>query len=86
MFKASTAADAVGLVPRYEDAVIGRDFDDFEACFAPDVCCVTATSGTLRSPLASVSVVADGLVEWHAHYTDAAEARTSPEGLAEERG
>jgi ketosteroid isomerase-like protein len=42
--------------------------------------------GELRSPFASVSVIADGLIAWHAHYTDAEEARRSAAGLAEARG
>jgi ketosteroid isomerase-like protein len=40
----------------------------------------------LRSPLSSVSVVADGLIEWHAHYTDPEEAGAAAQRLAEERG
>lgn len=40
----------------------------------------------LRSPFASVSVIADGLIEWHAHYTDANEARVRAERLTAERG
>lgn len=42
--------------------------------------------GELRSPFASVSVVAHGVIEWHAHYTEPGEARAAAERLATERG
>jgi len=131
-------ADAVELVRRYSDAVVRRDFNEVERCVTPNVCFVTAASGTLegraavralvedivrpfetfaidegeevrslgngvvlavfftkgrmvggvgelRSPFASVSLTTDGLIEWHAHYTDADDARAAAERLAQER-
>jgi ketosteroid isomerase-like protein len=130
---------AAAAVWRYRDAVVSRDFDAVELCFEPDVCVVTAASGTLegraalrmliedilrpyetfefedgaevrgvgngvvlatfvisgrmggsanelRSPVSSVSVVVDGLIVWHAHYTDPSEALAGAERLAERRG
>ena len=89
MAEESAAAEAADVVWRYGDAMVRRDFDDVAACFAPNVCCVTAASGTFIGQAAirpRVSVLADSVIEWHAQYPDPDEARAAAESLAKERG